>query len=167
MLSALLNKTFPSIVTLFTFSLHKYGDDKDDWRVVTTIGVIPDSAGYTQTVWDLTRDHYYRFRVDVHGDDDGAAMEAVPGVATDWIQVKCSGWDTKCLSDRYFVEIFFYVSNEFELLMFWGFIFIIIIIKAATNTPNGEYDTYHEYGVLNTNNYSQIWIIIINILLSK
>ena len=108
MLRASLNKTFPSFYCYsFTFSLHKYGDDKDDWRVVTTIGVIPDSTGYTQTVWDLTRDHYYRFRVDVHGDDDGAAMEAVPGVATDWIQVKCSGWDMKCLSDRYFVEIVF------------------------------------------------------------
>ena len=23
--------------------------------------------------------------------------------------------------------------------------------RAATNTPSGEYDTYHEYGVPNTN----------------
>ena len=49
-------------------------------------------------------------------------------------------------------------------MMFWGFIFIIII-KAATNKPNGEYDTYHEYGVPNMNNYSSMWIIIINMLL--
>ena len=162
MLSALLNKTFPSIVTLFTFSLHKYGDDKDDWRVVTTIGVIPDSTGYTQTVWDLTRDHYYRFRVDVHGDDDGAAMEAIPGVATDWIQVKCSGWDTKCLSDHYFVEGFVCVSKKFGLLMFW-----LLLLLFIEYTIWQIYDMYHEYGVPYMNKYSQIWIIIINILLSK
>ena len=28
------------------------------------------------------------------------------------------------------------------------------ITRAVTNTPRGEYDTYHEYRVTNTNNYS-------------
>ena len=32
----------------------------------------------------------------------------------------------------------------------------INIVRGVTNTVGGEYNTYHEYGVTNTNNYSRI-----------
>ena len=71
--------------------MHKLHNVSSIWMKVSTIDFVPNKKKYSQTVWELKAASSYRFRVDVHGSDKGAIMDAVAGFATEWIHTRCQG----------------------------------------------------------------------------
>ena len=63
------------------------------WKQVTSMSVVAGKAEYNYTVTDVGPGQSYQFRVDVHGDVNGAARDAFEGFASDWAHVptECKG----------------------------------------------------------------------------
>ena len=63
------------------------------WKQVTRMSVVAGKAEYNHTVTDVGPGQSYQFRVDVHGDVNGAARDAFEGFASDWAHVptECKG----------------------------------------------------------------------------